>query len=261
MSTLSALGGVSDKILVGSSALSLVGLGAALLKPKNPPPGIDGFLFDMPMTESVSYGAQVTDHYTEANVSMQDHVAIDPLKVVIVGKVSELVYTKMQAIAFLRAVIDRLQPLGVIKPQQSLQAYQAISKVETFISAVTTATKVLGDLWSVVSSGQPAKNKQQKAFEVFEQYFLGRAVITVETPWKTYKDMIIESWSVEQGEESIFESTFTINFKQLRTVGTQTNAGKLQGRIEEQKSEVKNTGKADNTTFALDGTNAVGWTK
>lgn len=242
MSTLSALGNLSNKILVNGSALSLVGLGAALFKSKNPPPGIDGFLFDIPLNDSVTYTAQVTDHFAENNLTISDHVAIEPARITLTGKVSELVYTKSAALAFLNAVIDRLSLQPKYEPQKALQAQQAISQVETFRSAVTSAVSTAKDLWSVVTTGQPAQNRQSQAFDVFEKYFYGRSIITVETPWKTFKDMIIESYTVDQSAESIYETTFTINFKEIRTVATTVNTGQLLGRISEQKADTQDSG-------------------
>jgi len=241
MSVLNTISGASSAINIGGSALSLVGMGAALVTSNNPKPGIEGFLFDVPLSDNVAMSAQITDHFTEDNSAIQDHIAIDPLKITLTGKIAELVHDNYAAIAFASAVIERLTPLDVFTPQQALEAQKAIAVADQAASAVKSAKNALTDLYGVFS-GDPAKNSQQKAFEYFEKAFLGRSLLSVQTPWKTYQNMAIESWSADQDDTNIFETTFTLTFKQMRFVGTQTNAGVLNGRIEQQKEPLKDSG-------------------
>lgn len=247
MAVLNSISGVSNSILVGGSALTLIPAGVALIsniftsEDKRPVKGIDGFLFDINMTENATYSAQITDHYTEANYSIQDHAAFDPVKVTLTGKVAELVYTKKAGLAFLSAAIDRLSPLGVISPAMGTQARQYISAVDQLTSAVGSAKKVLNSIYDIFAD-DPSRNAQQKAFYVFEQMFLGRSLLSIETPWKTYKNMMIENWTADQSEESIYETTFTLTFKEMRFIGTETNVGTLVGRVEAQKAAPQDKG-------------------
>jgi hypothetical protein len=247
MALLNSISGTSDSILVGGSALTLVPEGVALIsniftsEDKKPIKGIDGFLFDIKLTENVSYSAQITDHFTEENYTIQDHVAFDPVRVTLTGKVAELVYTKDAGLAFLSAAIDRLQPVDALSPELALQGRQYISAVDQFGSALRSATKVLNSVYDIFAD-DPSKNAQQKAFYVFEQMFLGRSLLSIETPWRTYKNMMIENWSADQGEESIYESTFTLTFKEMRFISTTTNTGKLVGRVKAQKAATQDKG-------------------
>lgn len=243
MSVLNSISGVSNSISIGGSALSLIGMGTALVTDQNLVKGISGFLFDVPLTENISYSAQITDHFTEDNSSIQDHVALEPLRITLTGKVGELVYTKLAGLTFLSAAIDRLAPLGVFTPEQGLMATQAIAAAYTVASAVNSAERAFNSL-SDIFTDEPALNKQQSAFNRFERYFTGRALLSVETPWKTYRNMVIESWSADQSEETTMETTFTLTFKQMRFIQTITNTGKLLGRIAEQASSAKEVGLA-----------------
>ena len=253
MSLLDTLSGGANVVNFGSAALSLVGMGSALFKPKNPPPGIDGILFDIPLTDAVTYAAQITDHFTEENSAIQDHVSIEPVKITLTGKMSELVYTKYEALAFLSAVVDRLTPLGVLSPGQAAKAQQAIAAANQAMSVVDTVKKTYGTLSSVFS-GQPAQNNQQHYFSQFEQLFLGRSIITVETPWKTFPNMIIENFNANQDEDNTYETTFTLSFKQMRFVGVSVNVGQLTGRIVQQQAPVTkqgDTGKGASTLIDM----------
>jgi hypothetical protein len=247
MAVLNTISGVSNNILVGGSALTLLPAGVALIsniftsEDKKPVKGIDGFLFDISLTESATYSAQITDHFTEENYTIQDHAAFDPVKVTLTGKVAELVYTKNAGLAFLSAAIDRLSPLGVISPTMGTQARQYIAAADQLGSALGSAKKVLNSIYDIFAD-DPSKNAQQKAFYVFEQMFLGRALLSIETPWKTYKNMMIENWTAEQSEESIYETTFTLTFKEMRFIGTETNTGTLEGRIAAQKEKPQDKG-------------------
>jgi len=261
MSLLNTISGASGLIGVGSSALSTIGLGAALITPQKGKRGIEGFLMDIPISETVNYNAQITDHYVEDNTFIQDHVAIEPIKITLVGKVAELVVSKPAALAFASAVSERLAPLGVFSPGQRQKATDAIATAAVALSAIDSATAALNDLGGLFSDDL-GKNKQQNAFKKFEGWFNTRAIISVETPWRTYTDMIIESWSAEQGEESIYESTFTLNFKQMRFVSTSINTGKLFGRVKEQSAvEVPKGVPGQTATTSVELGKFTGWLK
>lgn len=263
MSVLNTISGVSQGVNIGGSALSLLPMGAALVKNliNKPVRGIEGFLFDIDLTQNVSYSAQITDHFTENNSAIQDHVAFDPLKITLTGKVAELVYTKSSGLAFLSATIDRLTPLGVLKPEMSLQARQYIAAADQLRSAKDTVEKSLTSLSDIFAS-EPSKNNQQGAFWMFEEFFKGRSLLSVETPWRTYKNMMIESWTADQDEASIYETTFTLVFKEMRFISTTTNTGQIIGRIKEQKAEAQDKGtQAKGGSIALTGLQKVGAVK
>lgn len=243
MSVLNSISGVANSISIGGSALSLIGMGTALVTNQNLKKGIDGFLFDVPLTENISFSAQITDHFTEDNSSIQDHVALEPIRITLTGKVGELVYTRLAGLTFLSAAIDRLAPLNVFSPEQGLMATKAIAAANEVKAAVDTVQKTYNNLADIFKD-KPSLNNQQAAFAVFEEYFNGRALLSVETPWKTYKDMVIESFSADQSEETTMETTFTLTFKQMRFIQTITNTGKLLGRIAEQASTAKEVGLA-----------------
>lgn len=251
MSVLNSVGLVTNGISAGASALSLVGLTKALVTPDNPPPGIAGFLFDIPETETVTHTAQITDNWVETNYAIQDHVAFEPVKITLTGKAAELVYKKSAAAKYIAQVIGRLGPLGVLQPSVSQKAAQYISEAERLFSAAESAVNEIGTLYDAVSGGQPKLNKQQKAFQTFETFFYGRARLTVQTPWKTYQNMIIETWSADQNAETVNESSFTVTFKQLKIVASEVNTGQLRGRIKAQKSEPVNLGKQQGSSALL----------
>lgn len=235
VSVLNTISGVTSAINVGGSALSLLGMGSALIKTQKK--GIDGFEFDIKVTENVTMNANITDHYTEENASVQDHIAFDPIKITLVGKIGELVHYSPAGLAFLNAAIDRLQPLGVLSPAQGAQAKRYLSAASQVNTALDTLKKTWSNLSDVISN-TPSLNKQQEAFKKLKEFYDKRALLSVETPWQTFQNMAIENFTADQDESNVMETTFTITFKEMRFVSTKTFEGKLFGRIAEQAAPV-----------------------
>ena len=228
MSILNTVSAGASAIAVGGSILSLIPMGKALFMPKADalPKGIAGFVFDINLTESVTHSAQITDHYSEDNTYLQDHIAISPMIISLTGKVGELVWTKLPFTELLYAMVDRLTPLGVFKPSQSIQAQQAIYAYELANFALESARRSLNSLKDVFE-GNETKTKQQNAYNIIEGFFNNRALMTIETPWRTFEDMVIESFNVSQDETTADETTFMITCKQMRFVGIETSPGSL----------------------------------
>lgn len=242
MGVLASIGAASQSISIAGSVISLAQATKTLVTGTKFPPGIQGFLFDIPETASVTHAAQITDHWIEDNSAIQDHIAIEPIKISLTGKIAELVYTKTQAQEYAEAVLNNLGPLNALSPELSLEAQRAISaaaQLKQAIDSVLNQAKTLTGLFAGVNVGL---NKQQIAYKTFRDFFENRGLLTVETPWKTYDNMAIESFEATQDETTTTMSTFTVNFKQIRTVSATINTGQLQGRAKQQKAPVVNKG-------------------
>lgn len=250
MSFLASAAAASSAIQVGGSALSLVSAGKALLFRDKLQPGIAGFIFDIPINEQVQFSSQIPDHYLETNVAVQDHISLEPTKITLTGLVGELIFSKSGIETYLQQVLDRLAPLGVLTPEQSETAARYLSEFSRFQSAVESAIGQLDNLAGMFLDGF-GKTKQQKAFYILTQLRDSRAILTVETPWKTFESMAIESLSFEQDESTKDMTTITVTFKEMRFVETKSLKGELKGRIEAQKAEVSNKGNAKGESVAL----------
>lgn len=256
MSFLGSAAAASSAIQVGGSALSLVSAGKALLFGPDLPPGIAGFVFDIPVNEQVQMAAQITDHWLETNVAVQDHIAFEPIKINLVGIIAELIYTKSALEAYLQQVLDRLTPLGVLTPEAAQSAQKYLSEASRLKSAVTSAIGQLGDLAGMFSDGY-GKNNQQKAYIALTDMYKNRAILTVETPWKTFDSMAIVSLSFEQDESTKEMTTVTASFKEMRFVMIKTMAGKLAGRIKAQKADTANKGNSKGKSVLATGFDAA----
>lgn len=80
----------------------------AIIRPQNPPPGIAGFLFDIPEEDQIALRSDITDHFLEDNTSVVDQIALKPEEVSVRGLVAELVSAQPNA--------TRQAPLGPRPP-------------------------------------------------------------------------------------------------------------------------------------------------
>lgn len=245
MGILNTISSVSGSIGVGGSALSLIGTGLGLVRGTSQKKGIEGFLFDIDLEASIDFTSQVTDHYVEDNSAVQDHIALAPISITLSGKIGELVYTKFAGITFLRAMVDRLTQINILKPSVGAKALKAIATYERVNSAYDSLKKNFSTIKDAING--VGKNKQQEAFANLEGLWKGRTLCSVETPWKTYTNMVIESFSAKQDDTNTMETTFTVNFKEIKYIETKIGLSTLIGRIKEQLSPTVNKGTQSGT--------------
>ena len=115
--------------------------------------GIGGFVFDYEGETSVTLASDITDHFTEANEAIQDHIALHAPRMVLRGFVSELSYVPQGGVeAAIQALADRLGvATAFLTPyspgmQQSITkaANQALSAINSIDQAVNRAENLAG---------------------------------------------------------------------------------------------------------------------
>jgi hypothetical protein len=143
-----------------------------------------------------------------------------------------------------------------LTPGQAQSAQKYLSEFSRFKSAVTSAVGQLNDLAGMFSDTF-GKNSQQRAFETLTGLRDNRALSTVETPWKTYESMAIETLSFEQDESTKEMTAITVTCKEMRFIETKTVAGKLAGRISAQKSDTADKGNSKGKSVAASAFDAV----
>lgn len=249
MGVVSTLAAATNTVQVGASVLSLVGATKALVKPLNEVEGIDGLLFDIPENEQVNLTAQITDHVVEDNSSMQDHIAIAPVKITLTGKIGELVMTKSRLQSYAETILTILTTLPIISPAMSESAMRAISVAIRAQQAIEQTIKKARDMKALLT-GEKIKTKQQEYYFVIKQMFYGRGLFSVQTPWETFDNMAIESVNFDQDETTNTIMSVTISLKQVTLAQTKTTTGKLKGRIALQKQPEVQKGKARGMSLA-----------
>lgn len=220
----------------------------AIIRPDNPPPGIAGFVFSIPEEETVELNSDITDHYVETNVAIQDQVSLKPEIVTVRGFVGELVA--------IRPSPESITSSGDPLPENRLLTPE-LTETQIQQDAAETATKEI-ETQAVVSDqslynrysakAQVSDSAQSNAFSYFYQLWKGRQTVTVETPWGFFTDMAIQSVRSLQGPATRYSTDFTITFKRIRFANElQFVTGQLAGRVVPQTAPQTQNGVAGKT--------------
>ncbi len=210
--------------------------------------GLSGYLFDILDDEEVQFSSDITDHFVENNVSVQDHIALRPLKFTLRGFVWELSDATINQIL---SLVTKATDIGIINeyfPSFSLQAIQTYDQYATAVQSSQNAVTQANSLYELFSQKTTNGTKQQKAFNYFYTAWGDRQLFTVETPYQTYKNMAIEDVRALQRGETRLISEFSVTFKQIRTVDTLVSLSGLKavGRslnvLREQTTNAKTNG-------------------
>jgi hypothetical protein len=235
----------SPSIFAALNTLSTQTALLAIVRPNNPPPGIAGFLLDLPEDDSAELESDITDHYLEDNTAVQDQIALRPETITLTGKVAELVKT-VPTSANVAAVTNPLPLVSGLQPTFSPGAAQTMAQSSSTSAAANAAvadTQTLYGYYNAHVPQQPNQTKQSLVFGYIYQLWLGRQLFTVETPWGTMTNMAILSAAAKQDGVSRSVTDFSITFKKIRTAQRIfLTAGQLAGRSVFQQAPVSNNG-------------------
>jgi len=247
---------------LAGTTIDLQNVGLSFIKTAdNCPQGISGFLFSIPMNDHIEFKSQITDHILQTNVSIQDHIALEPLRITLTGMVCELVWEKSSAkdLQYAIQVINRLQSIYALNPIQSQKAVQAIASYNSIKQQANQALQTFNTASSLIT-GKTSPSKQKVAYETLKNLWNERALCTVVTPWENFANMAIESLSFEQEEDSRDKTSITVSFKQIQYAEVLASKVQLKGRIQAQKSPETNQGKQQGTSLIKSLTNFAGLT-
>lgn len=220
--------------------------------------GIAGFVFDICDDETIELDADITDHYVENGTAVQDHIALRPERVTVRGLVGEYRHivdgnpTKLQkATKKLTTLASYLPPLSdaasaIYKGLQGKNESAALTALTN--STVSNIGNTAMDLYKAYKNVNIPQTEQQKAFIFFEALRNNRSLFTIQTPFRYYTDMAVESLRTTQSGFSRDQSDFEVTFKKMRFVDVeqkelnQTKDLTLIGRLREQAAEIQDKG-------------------
>jgi hypothetical protein len=224
-----------------------------IVKPKTAS-GIGGFIFDYEGEDTVTLQAEITDHYLESNDPVQDHIAQKPTRIVLRGFVSELAQVPPQGIVGALATIQNKLTavpayLGKYTPGAIQGIQKGITTAQNTVNQINLGLAKVQNIISFLPGAAPQKSKQQKAYAQLEALYLSRNVFTVQTPYRYFDSMVIESLSFIQPEETQSWSDISVTLKQMRFVQTQSVAApaNLGGRAAQQRQSQTSQGKTQGT--------------
>ena len=112
----SKYGGINKKELAQSMLKKTVDAGNAVVNILGAT-GIAGFKFHVPESETVKFESDITDHYTDTNSAIQDHIALKPVTITSTGLVGDYFYSVNQIEDFLALIVPTLTLVKEFIPQ------------------------------------------------------------------------------------------------------------------------------------------------
>lgn len=217
--------------------------GIAAIADQNTTSNIAVFYFDIVNEHSITVQNQITDNYVENNTAIQDHIAHSPIEITLSGLSGEKVFTpSSQAVANLLdtakqytqpGVFDKLHSLELLLPPVSNLEQIAQNTAQLITSSVQRYIGIFdavryGNTNNPLNTfnGLTGEAKNTRLEEIYAKVLALRTNNTemiVDTPYKRFDRMYIQSISLRQGEEN-YVTDISITFKQLNFASTKTTA-------------------------------------
>lgn len=216
--------------------------------------GIAGFRFHVPETEQIKLENEITDHYVETNVAIQDHIVQKPITITLVGYVGDYFYSnhKIQDLLavivstakvvkeFLPNFTDKVQQVKADKYRNTFGQTDKLSAKETFQIFKEDLNDV--DIFAIMQSLFKFRSAQTRAYLFFEALWKSRVLFTVETSWKRFDNMAIQSIQATRDKNADI-TEFSVTFKQLSFAATLTETKEqYANRMEQQRAKITNKG-------------------
>ena len=211
--------------------------------------GIGGFVFDVPTGEEIELDADITDHYVESGSFVTDHVVLKPIIVMLSGYKGELVYTAPKKGGLQDAMNVATSLLGSVAAYNIPLTDQAAGKLSALTNQVAYAAgqleamkKRASNLAKYFNGDDDTSTLQTKAFIQLQSMWASKQILTIQSPWGFYQNMIIKNISAKQDAESNDYTDFTVTLKEMRFVSTKTttfDSGTYTSAIDAQKAAEK----------------------
>lgn len=218
----------------------------AVVRPTGAPmlTGISGFLFDIIDGEDVSFDSDITDHYVEDNVAIQDHIALRAERFTVRGFAGEICDKFSESMRIAISIIEKVAIISTMAPQFITQAEQLYAQLTAGAKNIGQLINTASSLYDIFAQAITTATRQQAAFNYFYSLWLSRQLCTVETPWNVFTDMAIESVRGRQNGETRMISEFSVTFKKIRKVNMAVSVGftKYAGRTADMISNIVASG-------------------
>ncbi len=202
--------------------------------------GVSGFVFDILDDEEVILDSDITDHFVEANYSVQDHIALKPVRFTLRGFTAEVVDQIPNNLATIFQRIQGLESLGGLAPTFNTQDAQFYSAVNDVVQKTTNVINQVKSTYQFFGDASTTTGKQQKVYQYFVNLWQTRQLCKVETPFAVFESMAIESIRAVQGGTTRFISDFTITFKQITTVNSITISSNVGSLVSQNLGSISN---------------------
>lgn len=162
--------------------------------------------------------SQITSHYMEDNVSMQDHWAIAPDTYVLSGLIGEVLYTppKQWQNFVTQEIKDYLTPLSMLMPVFDNYTQSALNVVQYVETSARRYEQIARNIYNDITN-KVIKSNQQNVSEKIKDLQVGRQLVTIWTPYGIFYDMAILNAGFNQ-ENSKYQSTLEVQLQKWRSI-------------------------------------------
>ena len=235
------------------------------------PLDIADYNFDIIQEHSVSLSSTMTDNCMENNTVINDHIANSPIIITLRGLAGEWVYIpdEVQANTVLTKattksntnLFNKLRKLSVLYPPIDNYTQFAQNQRDYIEASYNRYKSVVKQFFN--TNNPPAlrfqnpvyDSKIKKIYNRLETMRTQKAPFTVDTPFKTFQDMYIQSVVLRQGN-TLYSADIEITFKQgyfTDTKWTEADQAVLDKYTQWQRAETENQGKVQGNSVAYDG--------
>lgn len=229
------------------------------------------FVFDLKKEYKLNLSSDITDHYVEDNVAIQDHIGLKPVILDVVGSISEinLIDTEIDEVKdsknkgifnAIDSYSSRMGSLTSFAPNIVNQArdiydsaknvYNTASKTFDFVKDPTGKNKKpKGSGLAYTEEYNESKiysSKQFQWIDWFKTQWEHRASFSIVTPYGVLTDMYILDLNASQPENTRYVTNLNIKFKQIRKAKIVRRANKVSQPMDIQQSKTQEEKKAEN---------------
>lgn len=224
--------------------------------------------FDVIKEHTISFSNSITDYYLEDNTAVQDHISHAPLTITLSGLRGELTYTPSdkdvaQELAKAKATtasrdrltqLSKLRPLNMFLPAVSNPMALARNAITYVASSVSRYYGIFRS-WSNTNYGlnqyqginfSQTNTKLEEVCEKLRSLSDNNTALIIQTPYRSFQDMYIESVTLTQGESN-YVTDIQVTLKQLRfaeVTTTKPDESVMSQYTAYQRTEDENNGKA-----------------
>lgn len=200
--------------------------------------GIDGFTFTVAKEHEVTLSSSITDYPIEDGTFAQNVIAINPERVRLSGLVGEVVYGKEMFMNVINTLVPSLVPISTLSPEICSATAQILNTLTPYLGEIAlvsnqlktianragTIAQALGLTTDIPVNDNFTMNDisraasmtiQEKAYYYLEACWKSRKLLTIETPWKYFDNMVIEELKFTQSEQSTTVSDVEVVFKRV----------------------------------------------
>ena len=194
--------------------------------------GIGGYELTMRQSEVITIENSITDYYAEDNSSLQDNIALRPLKFTINGIVAEKFQDVRVSTSIAGTMANALMPVLSLMPNVSSfvleQSFVIEAMVGQLMETLETGSRIVDQLIGTNNESSDTETdltNQQKAFIFFYSAYKARELFEVALPFCTLNNCAIENVEITQPAETASFSELKISFKQMNFASTQSTVG------------------------------------